>query len=312
MYGEPVDRWITGHDLKHLGLPLFAVAAWVLPGPAWEPVSRAVSAFSTRIARAAGREGRCRVPAEILEHWGLDAGQWASLHKTTEYLELLQLMRVYRPWGGTPDARLSGREHLEAAQAGGRGAILWVAPFRFGSLVTKVGAHGGGVGLVHLSRPTHGFSPTRLGRRFLNPIRCRAEDRFLEERVVIDAGGPAAAMRKLRERLREGKVVSILLGPAPTAVEADFFDSRLAFPTGPLSLAASAGVEILPVFPLPAGLGRFEIRIGAPLALPRDGSRDYSAAARDYARRLEEVTLAYPGVWNPWGSRALLRERGAG
>ena len=42
---------------------------------------------------------------------------------------------------------------------------------------------------AHLSRYSHGYSPTRLGARWLNPVRTGVEARYLAERIVVGPEG---------------------------------------------------------------------------------------------------------------------------
>jgi len=123
-------------------------------------------------------------------------------------LELrLQILRdlLLRSW--RPDIRVEGTAHLEAALAAGRGAILWVGRFAFAETVAKIGLHRAGRPAVHLSRTIHGFSHSAIGRRWLNPIKQRMENRYLAERVVLNDTAPGTAMRRLHKVLLGNGVV---------------------------------------------------------------------------------------------------------
>ena len=117
-------------------------------------------------------------------------------------LNQLCFVASWRPGGWSPQITVTGTEHLHVALAAGRGAVLWVAPFVFAPLVAKRGLHQAGFSVHHLSRPSHGFSSTRLGMAVLNPIRTRIEDRYLAERITIPRSGETtAAIRTLARRL---------------------------------------------------------------------------------------------------------------
>ena len=111
------------------------------------------------------------------------------------------------------DMEVDGLEHLQAALATGRGAVLWVMPLVFAPLVTKRSLAEAGIAVHHTSRLSHGFSPTWLGQTLLNPIRTRIERRYLAERIVLPLEGmSAAASRHVLGLLRANRVVSLTLG----------------------------------------------------------------------------------------------------
>ena len=129
-----------------------------------------------------------------------------------------------------------------------------------------------GYPLVHLSRPGHGFSASRLGVRIVSPLMRRAETPVLAERLVIDDSGSSGPLRQLRRRLAENRVVSITVGrSAPRVATAPFLDGGLRLPAGPITLAAGARAALLPVFTW-GDPAHPVVRIGAPL--PVRGTRD--------------------------------------
>jgi len=60
----------------------------------------------------------------------------------------------------------------------------------------------------------------------------------------------------------------------------------------------------LPIFTLRTALSRFEVTIGAPIAVPEgaDGEPEYAAAIRTYAEMLEPFVLSDPGQWRSWAT----------
>jgi lauroyl/myristoyl acyltransferase len=193
-------------------------------------------------------------------------------------------------------------EHLTAALGQGRGAILWDSHFQFAAVVTKMAMRRAGIDLHHLSHPRHGFSDSRFGMRFLNPLRTRCEGRYVAERVVLSLDGPVAAMRTLLKRLRGNAVVSIVVrGSGLHPCPAPFFDGRLAVATGAPDLAHRSGAALLPVFTVRQG-GRYVVAIESPLAIDVAAERHAAAAAAaaEYARRLEPHVAAHPGQWAEW------------
>ena len=97
---------------------------------------------------------------------------------------------------------LQGREHLDEALGRGKGCVLWVAHFVFAPNIAKLALHDAGYKVSHLSRLDHGFSSTRFGIKWLNPVRSRFEDRLLAEPAGID-GNDYGRLVPLAKALRE-------------------------------------------------------------------------------------------------------------
>jgi lauroyl/myristoyl acyltransferase len=131
----------------------------------------------------------------------------------------------------------------------------------------------------HLSRDTHGFSATRFGRRWLNPIKTGIEHRYLAERLVMTDRDGINPMRELALRLEQNRLVSITVAPTGKKTRlVRFLDGQIRLATGALALAWQTGAPVLPVFTVRAPDGAFVTRIEPPLVLDRRLSR---AAAID-------------------------------
>jgi lauroyl/myristoyl acyltransferase len=216
----------------------------------------------------------------------------------------MQNLRAWRPGGWEPSIELVGEDRLLRSLARGRGAILWVAHFAFNSNITKIALHRHGYRVSHLSRPEHGFSKTRFGIGFLNPVRCIPEDKHLAQRIVYDRRAPSIAMRRMLQALRQGGVVSITAGAweGSDLAEAPLFDGRLSVAVGAPRLAAHAEADVLPVFSVRDPARGFQTIIEPPLtvdpALPRDEA--CLAAAAEYLRRHEPWIRRFPEQWRGW------------
>ncbi len=128
-------------------------------------------------------------------------------------LSKLHALRCRRFPDWRPRTRVEQAGRIEEALGAGNGVILWVAPFVFGPLATKMALHRAGLAVVHLARYSHGYSKSRLGSRLLNPTRTDVEARFLAERVLIGPDGSVrTAMRTLAERLKANGIVSVSAG----------------------------------------------------------------------------------------------------
>jgi lauroyl/myristoyl acyltransferase len=252
-----------------------ALVSWVIPERAWDPITRAIGRASVR--------GNGASTAATIER--IAAGHAARLYG----------LREYRPFRPRPRITLHGTTHLLAALGAGNGAILWVGRFAYASLISKIALHDAGFAVTHLSRVTHGFAPSDFAVRWLNPLWTAIEERYLEERVVMRGNG-TAALRTLRRRLAENRIVSISVGDEGVrTTEVPLLDGRLRVATGAVSLALATGARLLPVFTIRTGRA-FDVEIGAPLELPTRASC-IDTVVRQFADRLTPFVLASPGQW---------------
>jgi hypothetical protein len=305
------------HDLAVLAkLPVSTVVAWCVP-EAWWRLATGPGRHLAAAPRASGQRDEqidalfaghrlAQDPRRILP------GLVANLRR-----DQLNFMRSHRPGGWHPQIDLVDRRHLDRALEHGRGAILWVAPFVFSSLVTKRSLHAAGYAVSHLSRMAHGFSGSRFGMRLLNPLRIRIENRYLAERVVIGSDDAVAEpLRRLMARLRANRIVSINAG----AVGANPWRARclngwLELARGAPNLMARTGAALLPVITVRTGERHFTTTIEPPLQTPAGLGRNEAiqAAIEGLAARLEPHILRWPDQFN-WRvevGRVLLETAGA-
>lgn len=312
------QRAFSGTDLGVLiGAPFFTLPAWLLPERSWPALGRLLSPMAigdlTRDPAATEAVIRKTLGARLPD---LPAGSILRDMGAEGIFTFFQVLKCYRPagrdrggrelggrelGGWVPPVRISGFEHVHAALASGRGAVLWVSHAFHGHLGSKVGFHRAGLAVVHLSTPAHGFSATRFGVRYLNRIQTRIEDRFIAERVMLPLQGQNAALQTLAKRLKANKVVSIT-GQHGTGrtVAARFLDGTLPLAPGAPSLAYMTGAKLLPVFAFRAADGVVEVTAEPEIAL--EGSRDdaVARAVQDFATRSEPYVLRYPGQWLSW------------
>jgi lauroyl/myristoyl acyltransferase len=173
----------------------------------------------------------------------------------------LQVLKVHHPRGFQPGVRISGREHIDAALARGRGAILWGAPFQCANLIEPIAFQRAGIELHHLSNWNHGLGlRTRVGAR-LNRIVVAAEERFLAERIVIERGS-VAALLILRARLAENRVVGMrAVDYARRVLDLPFLAGRIRLATGAVELALGTGAALLPMFGVCSRRGGGEVHV---------------------------------------------------
>lgn len=214
-------------------------------------------------------------------------------------------MRCHRPGSWQPACRIEGGEHIEAALAEGRGALLWVMPFRYSDLISKIALHRNGYDVSHLSRFNHPGSNTRLGCAFVNPVRTSIEGRHLGERLVIGRDvriDGRATLEVLSDRLAANRLVTITVGTGGRRTLAvPFLDGEFRVATGPAHLALTTGAPILPAFTIAEAPGDFTVTIGAPLdaGAATDDAGRIEGLIRDFAGRLEPFAEQWPDQF-PW------------
>jgi lauroyl/myristoyl acyltransferase len=221
----------------------------------------------------------CRRTLE--EQWG----HWRTLHRGDWQVEI----------------EVEGREHLEAAQAAGSGAILWAMSF-CGYLVPKMGLDRAGARLVVLSAADHGahYPPTRLGLSVVGPLYCAAENRYLVERVVIPADQSLGYMRTIKERLEANR--NVWIAGERTArrrnVAVRILGREVRLATGSPSFAFAVGSRLLPVDVVRERPFHYRLRIDRPVSpAARDKEGFIEAAVTEYAARVEQRLLEHPADW---------------
>ena len=119
-------KLIAGKDIVEIAkLAVLAVISWFIPEKNWGRISGVIAALVSRL-----KPTRTRSRIECIRA-GLGHRRIATPIRDVEarcragqYEERLQFLREYRPGGWRPVIRLAGRRHVEAALAGGQGAIL--------------------------------------------------------------------------------------------------------------------------------------------------------------------------------------------
>jgi lauroyl/myristoyl acyltransferase len=300
---------VTATDFYQvLKLLVLAPPSWLLPIDRLWPVACSLRDWTAR--RDAVPNSGERLIARVLCVTQQQASEIQRTLRNRMLETLLQILALHRPgrrWH--PAIRLHGLANLQAALERRSGAILWVSDFIYGTLITKMAFHRAGLPLIQLSRPTHGFSITPFGMRFLNPQWMKIEDRFLVERVLIAGEEASAALGVLRNRLAANGVVSILVtDTARRTYDAKFFDGTLRVATGPLHLSRSSGAPLFPVFTVRSEDGVYDVWVGRSLDVDDASEPNYGAAIRGYVTMLEPHVLKHPDQWNGWVSLGRLAE----
>lgn len=183
------------------------------------------------------------------------------------------------------DASVTGKEHLEAALAAGRGAVL--------ALPHSGNWDMAGVWLTQ----THGQFTTVAER--LRPESLYREFVAYRESLGFEifplSGGERPPFPQLRDRLEAGGVVC-LLGERDLArhgVPVTFFGEPTRMPAGPARLAIDTGAALLPVH-----CWFTETGWGFSVEPPVDVSGGVESATRSLADRFAANIAAHPQDWH--------------
>jgi lauroyl/myristoyl acyltransferase len=245
---------------------------------------------------------------------GLDAGARARIVKGAfhaTWREMFSYVPTRGERAAVCEAELHGADHLRAALAAGRGAIVWTSA-GFGHRLT-------GVRVLHaegfLTLPVHG--PNSLGafltndatatwvrRALVRPFFERCERTVSAETITLSHTRSVAVARELRRRV-EANAILWITGDGKEGlrfVPIDFCGMRERFATGMVTLARACGAPILPLFCVDGENGRIRVVIEPPLRIAASGQRDdaIESTIRQYARLLERYVRRHPEQYRNW------------
>lgn len=250
-----------------------------------------------------------RDPAFDLERIARRYHEFACVHG------LVGSLPAIRGFGDPGRWPLVGREHLDAALAGGRGALLCTAHLGWWLLVAPI-------------LRVHGYDLVRTGGPFFDRQRSREESgrrkgsrfrRYVREhtrtRAVYLRPDDIAATLDVRpffRALARNRPV-LIAGDGKRSLEFAFFPllgKPYPLPTGFVKIAMATGAPLLPVFGLERGrLGSIQVEIHPPLAIdPGAGAVENLAL---YARVLDEQLRRSPHLWPRWEIENLFEDRRA-
>lgn len=221
-----------------------------------------------------------------------------------EVIDIMSMRSRVRPLRKLVEIR--GREHLEAAIAGGKGAILCSAHF---------GSYESAFSLIH----ANGFPVTDIGQWWWNyiPGVPAASRRFWDyvytrrilhyrQRPNIEpwSGGIMSAMQAVAA-LRHNEVVTITADGAPTksnqarTVKVPFLGREAALLPGVITLARSAGAPILMTFVYRSEDYRHQVvEISPPLSMEGEPA----TVLRRCAAAMEAAISTNYAHWNIWAA----------
>jgi KDO2-lipid IV(A) lauroyltransferase len=194
-------------------------------------------------------------------------------------------------------ARVSveGSEHLRAAVAAGRGAVLVTAHAGPWDAVARCFSDEFGAKVAIVMEA----EPDEAARALHDEVRERAG-----VRVLRVGAGPTDGLSVLYH-LRSGGVAAFQIDrPAPSrrAVQASLFGRPFAVPEGPFRLAELAGAPVIPVFAVREGYFEYRVEVGAPIALEENARPErLTEAAGTAVKALERFVSAHPTQWFHFG-----------
>ena len=285
-------------------LAAMALVAAFVPHRHWTRICRALAVVGGTLS---GRHARRAARVESMLRGyrdDADAADIAWQQGAAHHEERLHCLQFYCGQRWRPDIRLEGLDQVEDALALGRGAILWIQPFAYSYLVTNIAFHQAGHAVSLLTRPGHGFTPSRLFARLYNPLWTRIENRSLRERIMIDGDRVGPAMATVTKRLEENKLVLIYVLPvARRTCRVPFLNGDVELPLGPVKLACRTGAPLLPVFTVRVNENEFATTVESPIEVPPSPTgepEDILTPLKAYAALLESYVVRWPGLYRGW------------
>jgi len=236
------------------------------------------------------------------------AREWFRL-ASCEAVDVKRLRRRTRPLQRLVEIR--GREHLDAALAGGKGAILCSA--HFGSYDSGFSVlHASGIPVTTIGRRAHVYVPglSSAERRFWELVYARPLRRYRQRPNIEPWPGRFQVAALAAAALRANEVVTISIDAPPLAsdrvraIEVPFLGQQIRLLPGVVTLAQLTGAPVLMAFFYRSPDYRHQVwEISAPV--PVEGEE--TAAA--FGRCAAEVSAAIrrsPAHWDFWNSTGIL------
>jgi KDO2-lipid IV(A) lauroyltransferase len=276
-----------------------------LPLEIW--LAHALGALAYRVSA----EKRRRIETNLERALGNRMDAMAQRRITREvftqfWVEMLSWANTSRASAGST---LEGQEHLEAALAHGKGAILWESN-GFGRRATAqrvLCARGFAVTQVHALSHLAGLGATPAQftatvRRVIHPYLDARERERVSEVIYLAGDSSLAATRTLTQRLSRNAILCVAAEGriGQRLVHVNFLGQTRGFATGMVSLAQFSGAPLLPFFSTPNSAGGVTARVMPPLALAHARRDDVANVIAQYAELLEKEIRARPEWYRQW------------
>lgn len=251
------------------------------------------AAAITRNMRRIFRETLSPAEVERLAREAIRAG-------SCEVIDIMRLRNHTRPLRTLVEIR--GREHLEAAIADGKGALLCTAHFGSYDSAWSV-IHASGIPVTAIGHWWWHYPPAPfITRRFWDFAHSRRLLRYREHPNIEPWTDRMSAMRAVAA-LRRNEVVGICSDACPMeedqprTVKVPFLGQEATLLPGVISLARLSGAPILMMFTFRSEDHRHQVlEISSPL--PVDG--DTETAFRRCVTAMEAAIRKSPALWHFW------------
>jgi aromatic-L-amino-acid/L-tryptophan decarboxylase len=241
------------------------------------------------------------------------ARQWFRF-ASCQAIDVMRMRYRARPLRRLVEIR--GREHLEAALAGGKGAILCSAHFgSYDCSFSLLGASGFPVTTIGRWQHNYTVGLSSAERRFWDLVYARRLRRHRRRPNIEPWAGRVAVAVQAAAILRANEVVTIAIDAPPLekdlarTVEVPFLGRRARLLPGAVTLAQLTGAPLLMGFMYRTADYRHQVlEISAPVPCPAGED-----AATAFARCAAEVSAAIrrsPAHWVYWASRGDLANLG--
>lgn len=289
---------VVGGDLFQVATFVAAeFAARALPEHLWPAFSRRFAALSL-----AGRRRRARADAQKLAPFlgalmdddpSGKAAVKAVLATAFEGNVFLHAARRNPKW--RPPIQLEGSDALRDALALEGGAVLWVVPVTFATLVVKMALADAGYDVTHLSQERHGGGHSKLSIWLNNRWQTAVEERFVTRAVIPRNTAPTVAIRQLQRALASNAVVTVAgVDQAEQPLELPFLGGWLRLGLGAPRLALRRAAPLFAVITTRKN-GVFHVRL-RPLALPVEAPPGPDDREDKVKQLAQDFVLAYEGA----------------
>lgn len=229
--------------------------------------------------------------------------------------QAIDVMRLrYRARALRRLVEIRGREHLEAALADGKGAILCSAHFgSYDSAFSILGASGYPVTTIGRWQHNYTAGMSTVERRFWELVHARRHRRHRHRPNIEPWAGRITAAAQAAAVLRANEVLTIAIDAPPLdhdlvrTVEVPFLGQRARFLPGAVTLAKLTGAPLLMTFMYRAADYRRQVlEISAPVSMEGDTATAFARCASEVGAAIQRL----PAHWAYWPSTADLARLG--
>jgi KDO2-lipid IV(A) lauroyltransferase len=191
---------------------------------------------------------------------------------------------------------ISGREHIDAAAASGRGAILALPHMGSWDMAGSVA----GIWGMRIAAVADAFPGS------LNDVVVETRSAQGLEVIPLDR----SAVRRINAMLDSGGLVALLCDlPHGPGTDVRFLGRRAVVPSGPAAIACRRRVPVIPAYSRRTATGRYHIHVDPPIQPPADDRCRGKAGAAELTQlvvdRFEVFIREHPDQW--YAFRRILR-----